>query len=182
MNGAMVPVTPAEHVKMTVKSGKAPEDSNVFTYFAHPFFAGLQKNMLFFVTHLQNKGDVFVWGDWVILVLQTREFHRQVPRHEVGILFLTPKCWQIEDPWNLMIWGLTNGTWDVHPFWKRNIIFHQTSMTLGFQPLVVGESTDQLLYMWIWVASKLDEWHWKFPFKTKGKSWCYVDVIPSNGN
>lgn len=26
MNGAMVPVTPAEHVKMTVKSGKAPED------------------------------------------------------------------------------------------------------------------------------------------------------------
>ena len=26
MNGAMVPVTPAEHVKMTVKSGKVPED------------------------------------------------------------------------------------------------------------------------------------------------------------
>ena len=26
MNGAMVPVSPAEHVKMTLKSGKLPEE------------------------------------------------------------------------------------------------------------------------------------------------------------
>lgn len=51
-----------------------------------------------------------------------------------------------EDPWNLRFSPLFGGL-EHH----RN---HQTSMTYwGFQPLVVGESTDQLLYMWIWVAS-----------------------------
>jgi len=67
MNGAMVPVTPAEHVKMTVKSGKAPEDSvlshRCFHHLVIRFHRGSNKNMLFFVNNLQNKRDVFVLGD-----------------------------------------------------------------------------------------------------------------------